>query len=253
MATQALRAQAPVRSDPARMIYAVGALLVLLLMLLGFQQFYLHGKAYPGEPLAPPIRTLLIAHGVAMTLWVLTFVAQSLLVLGGNRRLHMAIGPFAVALAGIMVVLGIWLPLQAARLETNVLIWGLDRLHFLAIPLFVILTFGSFVAVGFAYRRRPAVHRPMMLLATLSILPAATDRITGLPDMYAATVFGAVLGPFFVGSLIGVLLLAARSLLTRSFDRPFAIGLAALVVINVLVFRIAPTDAWARLAASLVR
>jgi len=50
----------------------------------------------------------------------------------------------------------------------------------MAIPLISILIFGVFVAIGVWYRRRPEIHRPMMLLATLSIVAAATDRITGL-------------------------------------------------------------------------
>jgi hypothetical protein len=90
MASRAVRA-ATVRSDQVRLLYAAAALLLFVLMLLGFQQFYLHGRAYPAYPLAPPIRMLLIAHGAAMTLWVVTFVVQSLLIVGRNSRLHMAV------------------------------------------------------------------------------------------------------------------------------------------------------------------
>ncbi len=64
-------AGSPLRAGAVRVLYAAAALLIFVLMLLGFQQFYLHGKAYPAHPLAPPVRTLLIAHGVAMTLWVI--------------------------------------------------------------------------------------------------------------------------------------------------------------------------------------
>ena len=71
MASREARAESPVRSDPVRLLYAAAALLLFVLMLFGFQQFYVHGKAYPAHPLALPIRMLLIAHGVAMTLWVI--------------------------------------------------------------------------------------------------------------------------------------------------------------------------------------
>ena len=253
MASRAVRAESAVRLDPVRLLYAAAALLLFVLMLLGFQQFYLHGKAYPAHPLAPPIRILLTAHGVAMTLWVVTFVVQSLLILGRNRRLHMAVGPFAVALAVAMVFLGLWLPIQSTRFEPDETVWSLNRVHFMAIPIFAILTFAAFVAVGFRQRRRAEIHRPMMLLATLSIIPAATDRITGLPELYAASVWGPLLGPFFTALIIGTLFLVAKSLLTRSFDRWFATGFAVLVVVDVFVMRLAPTDAWGRFAASLVR
>jgi hypothetical protein len=253
MASRVARAESPVRSDPVRLLYAAAALLLLVLMLLGFQQFYLHGRAYPAQPLAPPIRTLLIAHGAAMTLWVVAFVVQSLLIVGGNRRLHMAVGPFVVALAVAMVLLGLWLPIQSTRFEPDVAVWNLNRAHFMAIPLFAILTFGAFVAVGIRQRRRPEIHRPMMLLATLSIIPAATDRITGLPDFYAASTWGAWFGPFLTALIIGTLFLVAKSLLTRSFDRWFATGFAVLIVVDVFIMRLAPTDAWGQFAAFLVR
>jgi len=246
-------AASPVRSDAVRLLYAAAALLLFVLMLLGFQQFYLHGRAYPAHPFVPPVRTLLIAHGVAMTLWVVTFVTQSLLIVGRNRRLHMAVGPFAVALAVAMVLLGLWLPIQTTRFEPDETVWGLNRIHFMAIPVFAILTFGAFVAVGFLQRRWAEIHRPMMLLATLSIIPAATDRITGLPDLYAASIWGASFGPFFTALIIGTLFLVAKSLLTRSFDRWFATGLAVLIVVDVFIMRLAPSETWGQFAALLVR
>jgi len=252
MASREAGAESPVRLDPVRLLYAAAALLLFVLMLVGFQQFYVHGKAYPAHPLAPPIRALLIAHGVAMTLWVVTFVVQSLLIVGGNRRLHMAVGPFAAALAVAMVLLGLWLPIQSTRFEPDVAVWNLNRVHFMAIPMFAILTFGAFVAVGFGQRRRPEIHRPMMLLATLSIIPAATDRITGLPELYAASTWGTLFGPFFIALVVGTLFLIAKSLLTRSFDRCFATGFAVLIVVAAFTMRLAPTDAWGRFAAFLV-
>lgn len=253
MASREAGAKRPVRLDPIRLLYAAAALLLFVLMLLGFQQFYVHGKAYPAHPLAPPIRALLIAHGVAMTLWVVTFVVQSLLIVGGNRRLHMAVGPFAGVLAAAMVLLGLWLPIQTTRFEPDVAVWNLNRVHFMAIPMFAILTFGAFVTVGFLRRRRPEIHRPMMLLATLSIIPAATDRITGLPDLYAASVWGALFGPFFIALIVGTLFLVAKSLLTRSFDRWFATGFAVLIIVDAFTVRLAPTDAWGQFAAFLAR
>ena len=257
MASCAVRAESPVRSDSdvdrVRLLYAAAGLLLFVLMLVGFQQFYLHGRAYPAHPLAPPIRTLLIAHGMAMTLWVVTLVVQSLLIVGGNRRLHMAVGPFAVALAVAMVLLGLWLPIQTTRFEPDVTLWGLNRVHFMAIPMIAILTFGAYVAVGIRQRRRPEIHRPMMLLATLSIIPAATDRFTGLPNLYAASTWGVLFGPFFTALIIGTLFLVAKSLLTRSFDRWFAAGFGVLIVVDVFIMRLAPTDAWGRFAAFLVR
>jgi hypothetical protein len=68
----------------ARLFYSGAAAALFILAFLGFQQFYLHGKAYPDRELAPPIRTLLIVHGVAMSAWMLLFVAQPLLIVAAT-------------------------------------------------------------------------------------------------------------------------------------------------------------------------
>ena len=62
-------AQRPASGNPARAlrVFHVGtALLLLSLVLWGFHHFYFSGQAYPGRPLTPPIRTLVIAHGVTI-------------------------------------------------------------------------------------------------------------------------------------------------------------------------------------------
>jgi len=253
MSSPESRAVAPTRSDPSRLLYAAAALVLLTLTLLGFQEFYLRGQAYPAHPLAPPVKGLLIAHGVAMTAWILLFFVQTLLVAGGNRKLHMTIGPVAFALVPVMIVLGLYLPTQTTRFEPDVTLWGLNRVHFMAVPWFSILTFGIFASLGIAYRRRLDIHRPMMLLATLAIIAAAADRITGLPDLYAATIWGRLFGPFFTPVVVGVVFFAAKGLWTRSFDRWLASGLAAFVVASVFIMRVAPTEPWARFAAFFVR
>jgi hypothetical protein len=122
----------------------------------------------------------------------------------------------------------------------------------MAIPIISILVFGVFVTIGVWYRRRPEIHRPMMLLATLSIVAAATDRITGLSALYGASVWGRVFGPFFPALLIGALFLAVKWLLTRSFDRWYAVGYAALVAANAMIMALAPSEVWGRFAAFLV-
>lgn len=253
MSTRDARTESPVRSDPARLLYAAAAVVLLLVTLLGFQQFYLHGRAYPAHPLAPPIKPLLVAHGVVMTTWIVLFLVQCLLIVGGNRRLHMTLGPLAVVLAAIMVLLGLWLPVMTTRVEPDVTLWGLNRVHFMAVPMFSILSFGAFVTVGIWNRRRLEIHRPMMLLATLSIMAAAADRITGLPDLYAASIWGGLFGPFFVPVVIGALFFVANWALTRSFNRWFAGGFVVLAVICAFTMRLAPTHAWEQFATFLVR
>lgn len=231
-------------SPAARYLYTGVAALLFALMLVGFQQFYLHGRGYPGQPLFPPVKHVVIAHGVTMTAWMVLFLVQPLLVAIGHRRLHRILGFAGALLAVAVVVFGLWTTIATARLSPEVVLWGLDRQHFMAIPFFSIVTFGVFVAIGVAFRRRPEIHRPMMLLATLSVIAAATDRITGLPNLWAATIWGTLFGPYFLALLIGVVFLAAKGALTRAFDRWLAGGLIALIALSAFVMKIAPTAAW---------
>ncbi len=78
--------------NAGRFFYAGAAAFLVVLMFWGFQLFYLQGRAYPGRPIAPPIRALAIQHAVAMTAWMLLVLAQSLLIAGGKRRVHMTLG-----------------------------------------------------------------------------------------------------------------------------------------------------------------
>ena len=99
-------AKGPASHHRARLFYSGAAASLLILAFLGFQQFYLHGKAYPGRELAPPIRTLLILHGIAMSAWMLLFMAQTLLIVAGNRRVHIVLGRVGAVLAACIVLLG---------------------------------------------------------------------------------------------------------------------------------------------------
>jgi len=241
-------------SNRARLFYFGAAVLLLVLMFLGFQQFYLHGKAYPNRELAPPIRTLLILHGASMLMWVLLFLVQPLLIVAGNRRVHMMFGRIGAALAACMVILGFRLAIEATRIKPpDMRLWGLDPKQFMAISIISITVFAVFVIVGVRNRRRPEVHRPMMLLATLAVIPAALDRTEFISSLYAGTVWGAVFGPFFGSLVIGMFLLALKWLLTRSLNRGFVIGYAGLVFSSAAIMQLATTRAWDSFASFLLR
>ena len=240
------------RSNPARLLYATFAVLLLVATVLGFQQFYLHGRAYPGREILPPARLLIVAHGVAMSCWIILFLVQSLLIVGGNRRLHMAMGKVGAVLAAGVVALGLRVPIEVTRLGPEFPLWGLTRRQFMAIPIFSILIFGVFVAIGVWNRRRPEIHRPMMLLATMAIVAAATDRITAIHVLYGESLWGRIFGPFFPVLVIGAAFLMLKWLLTRSFDRAYATGYAALTVACAMIMWVAPTHIWVQFASFLV-
>ena len=133
--------------DHARLFYAGAAALLLVLMFLGFQQFYLHGRAFPDRPLTPTIRTLVIAHGIAMSLWMMLLLVQPLLVVNRKYRVHMAVGKAGAVLAALIVVLGLELALESARIDpSRIFVWSMTAKEFMAVPFISVLIFAGFVA-----------------------------------------------------------------------------------------------------------
>jgi hypothetical protein len=240
--------------DRARLFYAGAALLLLVLMFLGFQQFYLHGRAFPNRPIAPAIRTLVIVHGIAMSLWLMLLVVQPMLVVNRKYRMHMAIGKAGAVLAAVICVVGLELPLEWARIDpSRMFVWSMTAKQFMAVPFISILIFAGFVATGILNRRRREIHRPMLLLATLTVISAGTDRIPTILSLFERTIWGTTFGPFFPPLVIGALLLIVRWALTRSLDRYFVVGWVGLVVADAGIIKLATTRTWDGIASFLLR
>ncbi len=238
--------------DAARYFYSCAALLMFILMLIGFQQFYLHGKAFPNRPLAPPIRGLLMTHGIAMSLWMVLFLVQPFLVATGNRKMHMTLGKIGAVLAACIIGLGMFTAIQSAKFTPpEARIWGLSGKNFMAVPVLGIISFAAYVAIGIFTRKKPQIHRPMMFMAVMSTMSAPIARIDYLSSLYHATIWETMFGPYFMTLVIAGVLFVIKSILTRSFDRYFAIGFVTLVASNWFIWAIAPTNAWLNIATAL--
>jgi len=227
---------------------------MLAIVALGFWHFYLHGQAFPGVPLTPQIRIWLIVHGVAMTSWILLFCVQPLLIANAKYKIHMRLGKIAAVLAACIVFLGIRVALGAAKVNPpDDTVWDLGPKQFLAIPLTAIALFAGYVTVGLLNRRRPEIHKPMMFFATLTAVNAATDRIDFIYLSFYGTAPGNLLGTFLAATMIGLALLLLKWVLTRTFDRAFAVGLAVLAIAGAISMKFATTPVWDRFAGFLLR
>lgn len=242
-----------VRSDAMRFYYLGAAVLFLTLSFLGFSDFYLRGQSYPDREIPSPIRTIVIVHGISMTLWVLLITLQPALVVTKRLRWHMALGKAGAVLAVAILISGIMLSIRSAAIAPpDMVIWSLLPKPFMAVPFISVLIFTAFVALGIWYRKKPAIHRSMMMLATLAALSAAVSRIDMLNNLYLGTVFDRIFGPFFITLCIGVVLLGVQTLLKRQLDRVFAIGLAVLIASNAGILVLARTAVWEQFASLLV-
>ena len=244
----------PERSGALRYFYSIASVVMLGLVLIGFRHFFFHGQAYPGRPITPSIRTVIITHSIAMSCWLILSIIQPLLIATRRRRVHMALGRIGAVIASVIVVLG----LVVATKSTAVVIpdetfGALTPEQFMALSYATALTFGLFVAIGVWYRRRPDIHKPMMFLATLGLLPAAMDRIDAVRELYSKTFLYSIWGPFFSTLVIGALVFILICVLSRRFDRWFAIGLSGLFLIYAVTMQLATTSAWVWFAKLLVQ
>ena len=84
----------------------------------------------------------------------------------------------AVLAAAIIVIIGVTMAIESVRVTPDDgVIGGLTRKQFLAIPLTDIIKFTFFVSIGVIYRRYAEIHRPMMLLATLTAITTASAAL----------------------------------------------------------------------------
>ena len=236
-----------------RWFYSLASLTLLVLMFIGFQYFYLEGKAYPGRPLTPPMRTLLIVHGVLMTGWMLFAVVQPLLVAKKRVRLHMKLGLFGVALALGIVVVGVMVGIEGARYAPPaLLLFNLNPKQFMTVPVLGILVFGLFVLIGVLNRYRSQIHRPMMLIASVSVMSAALGRMRPISRLIADTWCESIFSAFFSSVVLAVIFLLVKCLLARAFDRWFAAGVALFAALSAALTQIAKTAAWEQFATFLL-
>lgn len=241
------------RHNPAKWFYAISAVVMLALTVIGFKLFFFQGQSYPGREITPPIRTLIIAHGLVMSGWIVLFMVQPLLIATRHHKLHMNLGRLGVLLAAGVVVVGTLVSVQSARVSPpDMKIWGMSPKPFMAVPLISVWVFGVLVAVAVWKRRRPALHRAMMLTATLAVVDAAISRIDFISNQFVGTLWERLFGPFFGMIVIGAALLALRCAMARAFDRHLALGLVILTATSAGTMALAPTAAWDAFASLLV-
>ena len=155
-----------------RRFYLLIALLLAGLVFVGFAPtFYLNGQFNHF-----PLSGLHILHGTVFSSWIALLIVQSALISARRVRVHRSLGYAAIALVFLMVVLGVTIAIYAVRRGTTPP-GAPPPPVFFAIPFFDMIVFSALVGAGFWYRNRPETHKRLMIVATLSIVPAASARI----------------------------------------------------------------------------
>ena len=147
------------------------ALAALAAVFLGFSRTYYLRPQFQDTSLP----FYLHVHGALFSAWIALFVAQTSLVAARRTDLHRRLGPTGAVLAAAMVVIGVTAAIISGRRNIAAGL-GTEALSFLTVPLSSMMVFAALVGSALYYRRRPETHKRLMLLATISILDAATAR-----------------------------------------------------------------------------
>jgi hypothetical protein len=228
-----------------RLFYGGMAIALGLTVFAGFGSTY-YLRLLAGGPKATftggPFSTFIHVHAALFTAWVLLFIVQTALVASRRVAVHRRLGVAGAVLAAAMVVVGTYTAIASAARGSAPA--GVDPLAFLALPLFDMILFATFVTAALALRRDRETHKRLMLLAYISIVVAAVARIPGVLPLGPPAFFGLA---FLFVVVAGIYDFLSR----RRVHRAYLWG-GALFAISVPVrLAISGTGAWRVLAELL--
>ncbi len=185
-------------------------------------------------------------HAFAMTAWCGLLIVQPLLIRGGRRALHQALGAVSYGLVPLLLVASLLLAhtrfhlMDESRFETEA--------PNLFLPLSAILLFALAYALAVAYRRTPPLHARFMICTALPMIDPVVGRLLAfyLPPFphylyYQAVTFG--------GTDLILLILAFKDRREVRARWVFPAMLVPFITAHVLWFTWAQSDLWRPIAA----
>jgi hypothetical protein len=140
-------------------------------VLFGFAKTYF----LAGMVTAPLPDKLIHVHGAVFTLWMVLLAVQVGLVSAQKVKWHKQLGLAGFGLAVLMLVMGVLAGTDSLRRNFDAGS-GLGAKTFYVIPLSGILAFALLVYLSYRARFKPAVHKRLILIATIAISEAAIAR-----------------------------------------------------------------------------
>lgn len=216
------------------------SVLIALVVFVGFARTYYLAGLFDAKPLGAPIVHI---HGAVFTCWIALLVLQTSLVGTGHTKIHRQLGLIGVALAPLVVMLGILVAVE--MLERTTIIPGFNSAQIFAVALSEVAGFAVPVFFAFRLRQRPDLHKRLILIATIAMTTAGFGRWPvafllhkPLPAMLAAfTLF--------------VPIIAFDWLCTQRLHSATVMGSAWVIFIELTGFTVGHTAAWHALAAHL--
>jgi hypothetical protein len=234
------QARAVERTRRARSRFYVGlAAFMTGIVMVGFWPSYF-GPMLRGNIERPLVIQL---HGLIFVGWMALFITQVALAARGRVDLHRKAGRLGIAYGWLVLAMGIVAGPAASVLHVRAGEWTRDQgAGFLLTTFGDMVLFGAFFAAAVAYRRRPEIHKRLMIAATVALLFAAVGRMrfiesTGIRAMVW-------LSPMFVG-------MAYDWFARRRVHPAYLIGTVGLFVGATRVL-FTQSDAWLRIARPII-
>ena len=245
--------QLPRERSIARWFFAGMAILMLVTSVAGFAPAILNPVGRRA-----PLSLLATVHGLVFFVWLLLFLAQSLLVATGRVAFHRRLGFAAAFILALMIPLGYAATVTMVqrgfdlsgdqKIVPNPPAGSLDPLGASIFNFGYLFTFAILAAGAICFRRRPAIHKRLMLFANIELMGAPIAHIMGHINMLTPAT---IMLPFSLFLLAAV----ARDYLTEKRIHPLTIWLAIVLFVSQPIdgILIGPSAAWHQIAAWLTR
>jgi len=142
-----------------------------------------------------PITAMVALHGLTQIAWFALLITQPYLISARKVQLHMTLGTLSVAVAALVVITGYFVTRGAyADPEWTIAFWSHSASTML--PFCDIVTFALAYALGYRFRRSPAAHKRLMLLAGLFMIDPAMARLVTALGVFPPLILIAEFGLF---------------------------------------------------------
>ena len=230
-----------VRGTLDKYFYFLMSLLFVAVIVYGFSFTIDRNLIHP----AVPRPWLLYVHATVFSGWLVFFILQSTLVRSRKVQWHRRLGLFGVGLGALVPIVGVSTAVVMGRFNA-VSLHATDADSFLVVPLFDMVCFAGTFPLAIVWRKKPELHRRLMLIATCALTAAGFGRFPEriLPSHY-----------FYVGVDLLILLGIARDwVVNRAVHRVYLFVLPLFILGQTMVTYIAFHNVpfWLRIAHAIL-
>jgi hypothetical protein len=224
-------------------IYIPAAIAATAIAIVGFWPTYF-GPMVAGTLQAVPMIHL---HAAVFIGWLLIVIAQAALAAAGHRAMHIKVGNAGMLYGVLLIIVGIATAFSqfAARIDAGQIQEARDRLF---VPLTDMMVFIPFLAAAWRYRRKPEIHKRLIVVATTILLIAAVHRMTilGPRPLAPYKILVVWLAPIYMAMLY--------DLIKRRLVHPvYLMGIAAILYLKFLRIPLFKSAAWSEFSGWLTR